>query len=285
MSAAPHSKVTVARTAGVSRVIENVGVPPLKILSPASGCETAWLILASYGGGMVQGDSVHLHLRCEPGAKLFLGTQASSRVYRHLDAQTATQRIHGGIESGALAVVFPDPLVLHNDSRFRQQQRWDIARDASLVLGDWFQCGRSDSGEQFAYTGWESEIALNVAGKLAVLDRFRSDPVTENPRLPGRFGTSNLLLNLYAIGPVAAQLADVLEPFTAFDELHKIPAGPTAPPFPPLLASLSRLENTEGFILRAVGHTREDFAPLAAALFAHLAAPLLLGFNPLARKY
>lgn len=285
MSAAPHSKVTVARTAGVSRIIENVGVPPLKILSPDSGCETAWLILASYGGGMVQGDTVHLHLRCETGVKLFLGTQASSRVYRHLDAQTATQRIQGDIESGALAVVFPDPLVLHTDSRFRQQQRWDIARDASLFLGDWFQCGRSDSGEQFAYTSWESEIALNIAGKLAVLDRFRSDPVAENPRLSGRFGTSNLLLNLYVLGPVAASLAEALEPFASFEELHQIPASANAPKFPQLFASLSKLETADGFVLRAVGHTREDFQPLISALFAHLAVPALLGFNPLARKY
>jgi urease accessory protein len=234
---------------------------------------------------MVQGDTVRLRIHCGAETLTFLGTQASSRVYRHLDAKTASQEIDGTLEADALAVVFPDPLVLHADSRFRQKQNWNIAPSASLVLGDWFQCGRSDSGEQFAYTSWETEIALRVAGKLAVLDRFRSEPPREDPRLPGRFGANNLLLNLYVLGPVASALAEILSPFTAFEELHQIPASQSAPQLPRPFASLNKLENADGFVMRAVGHTREDFQPLIAALFAHLAAPSLLGFNPLARKY
>lgn len=279
------SEVVIARVGNASRVTVCRSVPPLRILVPASGSDAAWLMLASYGGGMVQGDAVRLRFHGGTDTRVFLGTQASNRVYRHLDATTASMEIGGAVDAGACVVVFPDPLVLHADSRFRQKQHWHVAGGASLVLGDWFQCGRSDSGEQFAYTSWESEIALHCGGRLAVLDRFHSEPPHQDPRLPGRFGANNLLLNLYALGPAASGLAETLAPFTDFEELHQIPAAPASPQTPRLFASLGRLDNVDGFVLRAVGRTREDFQPLTAAVFAHLASPSLLGFDPLARKY
>jgi urease accessory protein len=278
----PCSALEVEHHADASRVVVCRSEPPLRLLTPSSGTGTAWAMLASYGGGMVQGDRVRLRIRCGRGARALVGTQANGRVYRHLEAATARQETTGLVESGALLVVFPDPLVLHADSRFAQRQDWQVAADGSLVLGDWFQCGRSDNGEQFAYLLWENETALRVGEKLAVVDRFRSEPPAEDPRAPGRFGDANLMLTLHVLGPVANGLLAALEPFAAFDEVRQVPGAPTDAPA--LRCAVNRLETAEGFVLRALGGTREDFGPLVTALFAHLAAPDLLAFDPLARR-
>lgn len=279
----PCSEADVECLDGVSRVVTCLSVAPLRLLVPESGTAAAWIVQSSYGGGLVQGDRVRLRFRCGPNARVLLGTQANGRVYRHLDAATARQETDGSVEAGGLAVVFPDPLVLHTESRLTQRQHWNVSAGGSLVLGDWFQCGRSDSGERFAYALWENETSLSIAGKLAVLDRFRSEPAHEEPQATGRFAGYSLMLNLYVLGPVATALADALSPLANIEELRQVPSAPVAQPN--LRCALSRLENTEGFVLRALTRTREHFDPLIEALFAHLAASALLGFNPLARKY
>jgi hypothetical protein len=87
------SEIDIAKNRGVSLVETCRSAAPLRILTPASGRGTAWLVLASYGGGMVQGDAVRLRGSFGPETRSFIGTQSSSRVYRHTDAKTATQEI------------------------------------------------------------------------------------------------------------------------------------------------------------------------------------------------
>lgn len=282
--ATAHSEAAVEQVGGRSRVVTCRSVAPLRLLVPSTTSVAAWIVQSSYGGGLVQGDVIRLRFRCGPRARVLLGTQANGRVYRHLEATaTARQNTEGLVEAGGLVVVFPDPLVLHADSRFAQRQQWTVAEDASLVLGDWFQCGRSDNGERFAYASWDSETILYHVGKPVVIDRFHSEPAAEDPRAPGRFGEYLLMLNCYAIGPVAESLANALEATAAIEEARQIPA--TTAIHPPLRATVSRLEQCPGFILRALGRTREDFAPLVERLFAHLAEPDLLGFDPLMRRH
>src|SRR5688572_14237285 len=50
---------------------------PLRLLLPANHGQAAWIYTATYGGGLVDGDSMSLGVTVGPGASAFLSTQAS----------------------------------------------------------------------------------------------------------------------------------------------------------------------------------------------------------------
>ena len=235
---------------------------------------------------MVQGDQVRLKLSCGPDATMFVGSQANGRVFKHEQLADAEQIVVGTVESSGCAVVFPEPVVLHAASRFVQRQEWSVAKGASLVLGDWFQSGRSDSGEQFAYQAWTSETRLTIDGRLACVDRFRSDPDKDDPDSPARFGGRNLMLNVYVAGPVCEYLAGTLDALAAIEEVPQLLEldQKADAVYPGVVSSLTAVEGQDLSILRCLADTREDLNFVFEALYTALADAAWLGFNPANRK-
>ncbi|MFT5123344.1 MAG: urease accessory protein [Kiritimatiellia bacterium] len=287
MEPCEESQFEVQHVRGQTRVVSARSIPPLKILNPANLSEAAMVFLSSYGGGMVQGDTVRLRITCGERTRVFIGSQANNRVFKHLDAQDTQQVIHATVEAQALVVAIPDPLVMHAECRFRQTQSWTLASDSSLVLADWIQSGRSDSGESFAYERWESDLRILIDGRIACIDRFKSEPGAEPPGSPSRFGDRALMLNLYLAGPVVDLLKPVLMPFTELKEIGQVRELSDQPgtPYPGLIVSMNPVEGAQVAILRALAHTREDFKPLLEVLHAALATTDWLGFDPQVRKY
>ena len=85
------SIIEVSRVGGRSRLTSCLAVAPLKILSPKVEADYSTAILSSYGGGLVAGDCARLRVRCGREAKLFLGTQAFTKVYKTTEGQVARQ--------------------------------------------------------------------------------------------------------------------------------------------------------------------------------------------------
>ena len=81
----------VERVGGRSRLTRCLSVAPLKILTPNAGADYCTAVLSGYGGGLVAGDQVRLSVDCGREAKLFLGTQAFTKVYKTVDGQGARQ--------------------------------------------------------------------------------------------------------------------------------------------------------------------------------------------------
>ena len=87
------SSVEVSRVGGRSRLTSCLAVAPLKILSPKVEADYSTAVLSSYGGGLVAGDCARLRVHCGREAKLFLGTQAFTKVYKATDGQVARQEL------------------------------------------------------------------------------------------------------------------------------------------------------------------------------------------------
>ncbi|MDF3129375.1 urease accessory protein UreD [Kiritimatiellaeota bacterium B1221] len=252
----------------------------MRFLSPYFSDEAVSLILSSYGGGMVQGDQILIDLHIEKNARLFLGTQANSRVYKNDRDLPTSQILTGKVEPGAKVVFLPDPLVLHAGSRFHQQQHWQVAATAGLLIGEWFQCGRSDSGECFAYQEYESLIEISGEKELWIREPFSSMPETEDPRQVGRFGDANLMLTLFAAEEARSILTEALEPLTQGQrEFTQVPvlSGQAYRPSTVNLRALVHLEDRPVSIFRALGKTRSDFDPIWKALESALATSDWLG--------
>src|SRR2546428_9897184 len=67
---------------------------PLKLLNPQNHSSAAWVYLASYGGGLVDGHALRLDIEGEPRATAEKGKQASTKAYRSPHGASQQHRAH-----------------------------------------------------------------------------------------------------------------------------------------------------------------------------------------------
>lgn len=173
-------ELEVARVAGASTVIGSRATAPLKILTPRSRGPSVWAYVSSLGGGMVSGDEYDVQVRLGEGAAAFVGTQASTKIYKSPDPDRSPcgQTTRAEVGKGGLLVWTPDPVQPFAGSRFRQRQEFHLADGAGLVLLDSVTAGRSERGEHWAFSEYASRSEVWVEGRRLVLDaiELQSDP-------------------------------------------------------------------------------------------------------------
>lgn len=282
--AADWSTLEVAEVRGKSRLVACKNLQPLKLLQPASPTPACHVVLSSYGGGMVAGDVIRLRIMGQANSRLLISTQASTRIFRSIDGAVAEQHTAGELAEKALAVVFPDPVVLQADSRYRQIQEWHLQPSSLLLLVDWFHSGRIDQGEQFAFASLHSELRVRVGGRLVLLDRFAFSPQEHIATSPAHFAGYQTFFSVFLVGSPDDARFEFLAKLLG---RQKMP-GSTGPHFSidsqPYMVSVARARENV-WVLRAAAPSRMALQPLHDALLAGLANEELLGYNPLARKY
>ena len=278
------SKVEVERVGGRSRLTSCLSIAPLKILTPDSEADYSTVVLSGYGGGLVAGDSVRLDIRCGREAKLFLGTQAFTKVYKSTDGQVAHQEIAGHIEPGGCVVALPDPVVPYAKSVFVQNQVWRLREGAVLVLLDGGTAGRGERGERFQYSSYTSNITVYREGELLLVERFDSQPDLQTAERIGGFGEYAAFANAFIIatpestayGACKEALSEALAPRLA-GQLTESPDGE-------LMVSLA--EARPGLlVLRSLGRVHQSLDEVMRALTQMASLPEILDSNPLHRKY
>ncbi|HEX8330140.1 MAG TPA: urease accessory protein UreD [Hymenobacter sp.] len=282
--AAAWSTLEVAQVRDKSRLVTCHNQQPLKVFNPAAPTTACHVVLSSYGGGMVAGDVIRLRIRGHAHTRTVVSTQASTKIFRSIDGSQAEQHTVGELGEQALAVVFPDPVVLQAESRYRQLQEWQLHPTSLLLLVDWFHSGRMDQGERFAFTALHSELRVRVAGRLLVLDRFAFAPEEHIATSPANFADYQTFFSAFLVGsPNDARfrhLAEVLE-------RQKMP-GSTGPHFrissQPYVVSVAKARENV-WVLRAAARSRLELQPLCDQLLEALGHEELLGYNPLKRKY
>lgn len=278
------SEIDVAAVRGHSRLVASRSVQPLKLLNPRAAGGSCHVVQSSYGGGLLAGDTIRLRVRAQAGARLFLGTQASTKVYKSPAGAVAEQLIEGELAEGAVVVVLPDPVVPQAGSRYRQVQHWQLQPGALLVLADWLSAGRSDAGERFAFDAYHAELRVRRAGRLRVLDRFSFEPAAHIATSPANFQQYQSVLSVYLVGePGEARFERLGRELLALQmpgrrELHfRLPEHAC-------VLSVVRAKD-DVYVLRAAARSRLDLQPLVQALTQLTAAEDVLGYNPWERKY
>lgn len=266
--------IEVANSGGASQLSRCLGLPPIKFINPRPQGGSCQVYVSNYGGGLVDGDAIRMRVKCSEGTRLYLGTQASTKVYKGALREGSSQETLGTVHANALAVVCPDPVVPFADSRYRQTQSWQVHPLGELIVLDWLQPGRSARGEVFAYSSVRSELRITRPGGAPVLvERFSLEPDSQDPFRCGRFGVFRSFLTAAFIGPRATALADRLEgPLLALNRPGKAWIG------------LGRREGV-GWLLRGLGADRRDLQPVQDLIFAVLAEAAWLGFNPWLRRH
>ena len=245
---------------------------PLKLLVPRQRQCAAWVIASCFGGGLVAGDTLTTTVRLGDGAIAYLGTQASTKIYRGTRQMPCRQHMRVTIGDGALAVIAPDPVTCFADAVYEQRQRFDLHGDAGLVLIDWQTAGRVARGERWAFDRYYCRNDVYVDGTHALADATLLDTDDGPIAAPHRVGAYNCFATLAMIGSKVADLAENLASYIDARSVER---------HGPMVAAASRFEY--GVLVRIAGRTTSQ----VNALLHKQLQPLTnaLGEDPWARKW
>lgn len=267
-----HAALEVQLVFRESTVISAFATSPMKLLTPRARGLSVWACTSSFGGGLVAGDQTSLELKLGPEARGFLGTQASTKVYRNPAALPCGHETRATLGRGATLVFAPDPVQAFAGASYLQRQEFNLAADANLALLDWFTSGRAARGERWAFTRFSSRNQVNVGDKTVFLDSLALDPVDGDLAAPHRTGRFNCLGMLLLIGP---RLRDAAQKLLA--EVGAAPVRRQAA----LVFSASPI--ADGAVLRLAGEHVEAVGREVHKYLAMLNP--LLGDDPWARKW
>lgn len=249
---------------------------PLRLLNPRNHGPSSWVYTSTYGGGLLQGDTIDLRVRVGEGATALLATQASTKVYRvgdDGDSRVSAQLLTAQVEADSLLAIVPDPVVCFAGSRFAQQQDIHLQAGASLLLIDWLSAGRHASGERWAFDSYLSRIAVWQDGRKIVHEALRLGGAADLGPLPERMGRFNTLAVMLLVGKKTQEAGRGLLAALEGARLERTPE---------LLIVGSQLGDC-GVLLRFGGVWGEQ---VAAALRARCRFLIpLLGDDPWSRKW
>jgi len=255
---------------GATVLTRAAAASPLRVLNPKCAGSSAWVYLATYGGGLVGGDSIDVTLDVGAGASAFVSTQASTKVYR--SDRGASQRLHARAAEGSLLVLLPDPVTAFSGSRYTQEQHIDLDEAASLVLVDWLTAGRMASGERWQFEGFRSRTFVRRAGTLLLHDAVSLAPTDGS--VAGRMDRFNCVASVVVTGPAVRAAAARIA-----GEAGTAPLARRAD----LLMSAAPLAGDEGTLLRLAGLSVEQVGGALRQLLNFV--PSLLGDDPWSCKW
>jgi urease accessory protein len=183
---------------------------PLKLLSPRPAGPSAWIYTSTFGGGLVAGDNINLHVTLDPHTKTFLSTQSSTKIYRSHNNLPCRQHISASLAEDSLLIYAPDPLICFADSIYEQKQSFHIHPAASLFFLDPLTSGRHARGERWAFSRYSNRTDIHIDGTHLLADSLLLDSADGDLKSPFRMGRFECLATVILLGPHFMQLAQQL---------------------------------------------------------------------------
>lgn len=200
---------------------------PLKLVSPAptktegQDSHTVHTVyLLTYGGGLVAGDAIDLHVHLDSSTRLVLLTQGSTKLFkspgRHvLSKQTTTV----SLAPASAMCYLPDPVQPFEKSCFEQQQVYNITisktpgqSNGSLCVLDWVSNGRPANGENWSFYryGSRNEVYLcqDERRRLLLRDNMLLDDASLEGSILQRMDGLAVYGTLMLYGPLFSDLGN-----------------------------------------------------------------------------
>ena len=280
-----RSKLEVSFVQNKSIVTSSKSVKPLKLINPETHNNVCHVVFSNYGGGFVDGDEIKLDILTKPKTKTVLSTQANTRVYKSKTGAYAKQIIKGKIEDDALLVMLNDPLVPQKHSNFEQQTEWNLGKGSTLFMMEWFLSGRIHNDESFVFNELNTKLKITQDGKPLIWDNFKIDPDEQIPTSPGSFGVYKSYINIYLAGHeeleevtmIESQLNIIAKKY--FHTENVIDINKVA-----IFGTTGRV-NQNAYIMRCAAKDAAVLQPMVKETAEVFDDKILLGFNPLRRKF
>jgi len=247
---------------GRTRITDLACRPPLQVLRAHhvddGQPDLASVTLASPAGGILQGDGLSIDISVGIGARLRIGTQSASRVYR-APAAEASQTTRLEVARDAYLEYMPEPWIPYAGSRLRSRTTVVIDPGGAAIVVETIGPGRAARDEILAFDQFESVVEIErpdsmlLATDTVILEGGR--------RALGRVGLlgdhlaiTTVLVLRTGFGPDALRLAAAASPATQ---------GPL-----PARFGASSLPNDAGAWLRALAFDLGAATAVTAAVVA-----------------
>jgi urease accessory protein len=266
MESIDSSLLAVARSRDRSVVTRARSVAPLRLLAPASPGLAAWVYQSSLGGGFVGRDAIELDVEVGAGARLFLTSQSSGKVYRRAVSRA---RLDASIGDAGVLVAWPDPIACFAGAAFDQRQRFRLAGSAGLIAVDAWTAGRIAHGECWAFERLALRTELEIDGAPVLADALIVSPA--HGGLAARMADARAFATIAIAGDVFASAAAAI---------GRAVAARAAASQPRVAASVWPW----GVVVRLAATTTEA---LVTAIHGLVGEPVrqALGADPFARKW
>src|SRR6266540_251769 len=209
---AGEAQLHIGSVAGRSAVICSRARNPLRLLTPRARGESVWAYTSSLGGGMVAGDRTRLEVTVDAGARCFVGTQASTKIYRNPAQLPCSHDLVARVGEEALLILAPDPVQCFAESSYEQRQHFTLAATANLLFVDWMSAGRTARGERWRFRRYSSRNEVERGGGKVLIDALRLD--SAGGALDSRFRGAgfNCFATVALFGPrLASAAAEMLD--------------------------------------------------------------------------
>lgn len=156
-------------------------------------------------GGVLGGDALELDVSLAPGSSATLTTQGATKAYRG-EASNQTAEIR--VDDGAFLEYLPHHLIPFAGSSHRQQTRFALNGEATLLAWEAYSAGRLARGERFDFDRLSSSTRVHVDDAPVASDGFELPGVY--PRGDEHFGGYSYLATVFVVAPDAAALSEDL---------------------------------------------------------------------------
>ncbi|KAJ3275467.1 hypothetical protein HDV01_000294 [Terramyces sp. JEL0728] len=171
-------------------------------MQPKSFLETHQAVyILGYGGGLLAGDHIDITVQVKESASLSIHSQASTKVFKRTrNDEFSSQNMIAQIEASAFLCLLPEPVTCFSNAAYKQSQIFNLHKDASLLLLDWFTPGRVSRGEIYDFDYYYSENIINIDGKRLAREAYMLKDESGFP-LKERMGKYKCFANIYMYGP------------------------------------------------------------------------------------
>ena len=199
----------VRSVAGQSAATSVWAESPFKLLVPRSRGASVWAYLSSFGGGLVAGDETSLDVSVGLEARCFVGSQASTKVYRNPTQRPCTHEVMARVAAGGMLIYAPDPVQCFADSRYHQRQSFYLEPGSDLMVLDGLSGGRAACGERWAFSHFSSRNEVFWDHQPLWLDALRLDPAEGSLSSSARLGRFNSIATVAWFGDRLKPMSDV----------------------------------------------------------------------------
>jgi urease accessory protein len=176
LSARHHGYLVLELTCdnGRTAITSQRSRPPLQIfgLQSADRYGGAYLQIVNPCGGLFEGDRAEIEVSLQRGARLYLTTQAATKIYPAGHGEVTCQHVRLQVAAGAVLDYFRLPLIPFARSLYAQETTIQVESGGICLVAEVLAPGRVARGEHFAYSMLRSRVEGWVDGQLALFEQI-----------------------------------------------------------------------------------------------------------------
>lgn len=136
--------------------------------------QSLYLMTMSSSPGILDTDEYHIDIQVEANARLQMQSQSYQRLYQMKEGSSQIMNVI--LEPHAVFSYVPHPIVPHQNSKFHNKNKVEMADECELIFSEIITCGRKLSGEVFLFSHFQNLTEVYHKNRLIFKDNVWLEP-------------------------------------------------------------------------------------------------------------